>query len=136
MDLRSILRPNRPKPGARTVIDDGKAWPAGRAENGKYYGVTDRYGDHVVVMTKNTWEDLGTIIEKQRLTMKGQDTAIKQQSEYIQKLTAQFNDVNERLMILRAAHREVVRANVESGMNPMPLKKAVPKLNLFPTKED
>lgn len=128
--LSSILNPFRAKPGERTVVDQGKAWPAIKAVHGKYYIFTDVHKDQMVAQTRATWEQLGTIIEQQRRTMVGQDTAIKQQSDEIRRLQNALSDATDRLNNLRGSHRALLQEKVEAQMPP-PLVKA-PVFDLFP----
>lgn len=112
MDMLSrILKPikgQRP-PNETMVTDPSKAWPASPAVHGKYYGFTDNRGATMVAMTKETWEQLGTIMEQQRRSLVAQDTAIKAQSKHIQELTADRDDVLQKLTNLRSSHRELLQ---------------------------
>jgi hypothetical protein len=118
MDILSrILKPIRATPGQRTVDDQGTSWPRIPAVHGKYYGTTDHHGAHIVSMTKETWEELGTIIEQQRRTMRAQDSAIKQQSDEIRRLQGLYADATTRLETLRSNHRVLLKERVEGGMN-------------------
>lgn len=129
--LSNILKPNRAPPGARTVDDQGKAWPKLRAIDGKYYVFTDMHGDQLVAQTQATWEQLGTIIEEQRRTMRAQDTAIKNQSDEIRRLQAKLDDTTERLEILRSSHRAVLKEKVDAQLGPPAIE--APSLAIFNT---
>jgi hypothetical protein len=129
--LSNILNPIRATPGSRTVVEQGAAWPNIKAVHGKYYVSTDRHGDRIVSQTLETWEQLGTIIEQQRLTMKAQDSAIKNQSDEIRRLMRKLDDTTERLEILRHSHRAVLKDRVEAQLGPEPIEHST--LSIFNT---
>jgi hypothetical protein len=124
-----IMRPIGPRPGERIVEDQTRAWPAVKAVRGKYYIFTDPHGDKMVAQTQDTWEALGTVIEQQRLTMRGQDTCIKQQSDEIRRLSGLLDDARNRLENLRGNHRALLKERVEAGMAPADQ----PGFNIFST---
>lgn len=119
--LSNLFLPNSPPrpPNERMVADQMKVWPLVPAAEGKFYGSTDKFGAKLIVMTQGTWEQLGNIIESSRTTLRGQDDALKKQSMYIQELTAERNDLLQRLTTLRGSHRELLKERVEAGMAPM-----------------
>lgn len=120
MDMLSKIFQPVSVPGKRLVQDN--TWPASPALDGKVYIVNDPYGTRIVVQTVPTWENLGTLLEQQRRTLKAQDTAIKAQSGEIQRLTtliaekdAAHADLLGRHSYLRENHRELIRERVEGA---------------------
>jgi hypothetical protein len=91
-----------------------RQWPQTPAEKGKFYGVTDPVfkKDQLVVMLDSTWATVGTIIEHQKRTMASQDKAVKELKAANGALAAQLNDMQERMDNLRAAYREMKRAQL------------------------
>jgi hypothetical protein len=89
-------------------------WPNTRAKKGLFYGVKDPvFGqDNLVVMLDSTWTEVGTIIEHQKRTMAMQDKAVKELKAANGALAAQLNDAHERMENLRAAYREMKRAQL------------------------
>jgi hypothetical protein len=105
--------------------------------DGRYYGVTDKHGAQVIVMSKATWEQLGTIIEMQKRSLEAQDKAIKQQSAHIQQLTADRDDCLMKLTNLRGNHRELLRERVEAGLvDPTTEAQSPPGISFIPQPKD
>jgi hypothetical protein len=84
-----------------------------RLEDGKAYGTTNEFGVEIILLTKRTWVDTGTMMETMRKMLKSQDTRIKQLLEQNKDLQTTNGDLAERLDSLRANHRKLVASQVE-----------------------
>lgn len=78
-------------------------------ERGQYYDTTGPIGEPCVIMTRETWLDYGTLVEKQRSTMQDQDKRIKELLEEYQSLLQSHNN-------LRDVRRAEKRPDIEGSL--------------------
>jgi hypothetical protein len=78
-------------------------------KRGEYYDSLGPAGERIVMMTRETWLDYGTLVEKQRTTMADQNNRINELLEECRSITTSLNN-------LRDVRRSEKRPDIEGGL--------------------
>lgn len=87
-----------------------KAWPDAPTERGRYYGITDKFQSQCIVLSKETFEDIGTEVEQLRKTVNEAGAALKRQHEAIFHLSNANKAQAAELSALQTKHKNLSRA--------------------------
>jgi hypothetical protein len=97
-----------------------KHWPEVPMELGKFYDVTDpQYPPtRIVTMLKQTFINMGTLIEKQKRTLEMQDKTIREMTIRKDIMERQIADLDIKYRNLRRAYRKGKRVELETELGP------------------
>lgn len=93
------------------------AQPAPQLERGKVYESLGPNGEKIVIMTPETWEDMGTGMASVRQALSNQSRLLQESKAENKILLTRLSNVTDRLENLRAVRRAEKRPEVEAALN-------------------